>query len=85
MKKENVQQLTVKGIVIPEKWDVDGSVIGVALQDFDENEYLVEDSFGMEDLIPMLQKEVEVIGITKRRMGGRTLIRILEFREVKSA
>ena len=85
MKKHKAQQTSVEGIVVPEKWDLNGSVIGFSLQAFDENEYLVEDRTDVQDLISMLHKEVEVVGITKRGIGGKTSIRIIEFRELKNA
>jgi hypothetical protein len=84
MNEHKTRQTSVKGIVVPEKWDASGCVIGFALQAFDEKEYLVEDQLDVDSLAPMLHKEVEVIGITKRGVGGKPSIRIIEFREIKT-
>jgi hypothetical protein len=41
MKSKGIHQQIVSGILIPEKWDDKNNVIGVSIQAFDENEYIV--------------------------------------------
>ena len=52
----------LKGIVIPAGWDMYGNIVRLAIATGDEQEYLIEDHFEMEQLKSLLRKEVVVSG-----------------------
>lgn len=73
------------GIVVPARWDEVGNVIGVALQAFDENEYIIEYDGSGRLLVDWLHKSVAVTGKIRERLDGKLLLRVSSVQSVDSA
>lgn len=72
----------VRGLVIPSKWDEDGSVTAVVIASNNEIEYQVEDSSKHLDLMNYLHQLIEIDCVVTETMAGRPVIRVLEFRKI---
>jgi hypothetical protein len=79
VKSRGKQQRTVSGILIPEKWDDNNNVIGVSIQAFDENEYIVKSCRDDKDLFEFIKKKVKVAGNVFERSDGKFNIEVNHF------
>jgi len=79
VKSKGINQRTVRGILIPEKWDDKNNVIGVSIQAFDENEYIVKSCLDDKDLFEFIKKKVKVAGKVFERSDGKFNIEINRF------
>ncbi len=66
--------------MVPSQWDETGKVIGLTIQSFNENEYLVERRKTAKNLISLLHQKVQVVGRVNERLDGRKTISIREFK-----
>lgn len=82
MKSKGEYQRTVSGILIPEKWDDKNHVIGVSIQAFDENEYIVVRCPGDKNLFDLIKKKVKVFGVVFERSDGKFNIEVNRFEEL---
>jgi hypothetical protein len=73
------QRTTVDGILIPEKWDDKNNVIGVSIQAFDENEYIVKSCIDDKGLFDFIKKKVKVSGKVFERSDGKFDIEVNRF------
>jgi len=71
MKSRGMNQRTVCGLLIPEKWDDKNNVIGVSIQAFDENEYIVKSCLDDKDLFNFIKKKIKVSGNVVERSDGK--------------
>ena len=78
------QRTTVDGILIPEKWDDKNNVIGVSIQAFDENEYIVKNCPDHKDLFDLIKKKVKVAGKVFERSDGKFNIEVNHFEVMES-
>ena len=69
----------IRGLIIPERWDDNGTVLRVALHANDEKAYLVEHSRKGRELIDLIHKKVEATGKIKERLDGRILIAVKDY------
>ena len=53
---------TIKGIVIPVGWDLNGNIVKLAIATGDEQEYLIENQLKIAQLKTLLRQEVVVSG-----------------------
>ena len=79
VKSKGIQQRTVSGILIPEQWDDNSNVIGVSIQAFDENEYIVKNCRDDKDLFDFIKKKVKVVGKVFERSDGKFNIEVNRF------
>jgi hypothetical protein len=79
MKSKGMRQRTVSGIVIPNKWDGKNNVIGVSIQAFDENEYIVKSCLDNKDLLDFIKKKVMAYGKVFERSDGKFNIEVNRF------
>ena len=79
MESKGMDQRTVSGILIPETWDDKNNVIGVSIQAFDENEYIVKSCLDDKDLFDFMKKEVKVVGKVFERDDGKFDIEVNRF------
>jgi hypothetical protein len=79
MKSKGMQQRTVSGLLIPEKWDDKSNVIGVSIQAFDENEYIVKSCLDDKDLFDFIKKKIKVSGNVFERSDGKFDIEVNRF------
>ena len=79
VKSKGMNQRTVSGILIPEKWDDKNNVIGVSIQAFDENEYIVKSCLDDKELFDFIKKKVTVAGKVFERSDGKFNIEVNHF------
>ncbi len=79
MKSKGMLQRTVSGILIPDKWDDKNNVIGVSIQAFDENEYIVKSCLDDKDLLDFIKKKITVFGKVFERSDGKFNIEVNRF------
>jgi hypothetical protein len=70
--------ITIRGLIIPAKWDDGGKVTAVATSTFDEEEYLLEYNKEIDRLFSLVRKEVEVTGYV-REENGKKIIKVQKF------
>ena len=56
------QLVTIRGLAIPVEWDDGGGVIAIAINTFDEDEFIVENTDKATILFRNLREKVEVSG-----------------------
>jgi hypothetical protein len=59
----------IKGVLLPVKWDENGSVQDIALYADDENEYIIVKDTKSKEMIKLLRQEVELYGTVQRKKG----------------
>lgn len=79
MKSKGTSLQTVTGILIPDKWDDKNNVIGVSIQAFDENEYIVENYRDRKDLFDFINEKVKVTGEVYEKTDGKFSIEVNHF------
>jgi hypothetical protein len=72
--KKSNQLITVRGILLPVDWDVGGQVIALGLSGTDEKEYQIEVNDKKAELLALLQKDVEVTGLLRKRAGSSVIV-----------
>lgn len=81
--KRDVEQIRIRGIIVPADWDPAGNVIKAAILTGDEGEYLIEENKESRQLFYLLRQEVEVRGVVREEAGSK-IISVENFRETKS-
>lgn len=81
--KRYIEQIPIRGIIIPVDWDQAGNVVKAAILTGDEGEYLIEENTGSQQLFYLLRREVEVRGVVREEAGSK-IISVENFRETKS-
>jgi uncharacterized protein YfkK (UPF0435 family) len=79
MKSIGIHHRTVSGLLIPEKWDDKNNVVGVSIQAFDENEYIVTSCQDDKDLFDFIKKKIRVSGNVFERPDGKFDIEVNRF------
>lgn len=72
------KQIRVSGIVIPSCWDDDGGPTAVSVATAKEAIELVADKIAQKELIGLIHKEVEIIGLV-RKSGGKKTILVVDY------
>lgn len=81
MTRANVELITIRGIFVPESWDDEGNVTGLAILTSDEDKYVVKKDKNFDELLVFLRKEMEVDGKLRVLKSGKT-ISVQRFRPV---
>ena len=63
----------IKGVLLPVKWDENGSVQDIALYADDENEYIVVKNIKSKEMIKLLRQQVELYGTVQCKKGKHTI------------
>ena len=71
----------IKGVLLPVKWDENGSVQDIALYADDENEYIIVKNIKSKEMIRMLRQQVELYG-TVQCKNGKNIIHVEEYSQV---
>ena len=75
-RRMKAQTQTLMGVVIPYAWDENGNVSNVSLSATDDEEYVIENSFGFLDL---LQQPIQATGIVKSGKKVHRMINVKKF------
>ena len=70
----------IRGLIVPVAWDSKGTVTEVAVAAYNEDEYLLNSNTKAEELLSLIHKEVEIIGVTTGASGNRPIIEVHEYR-----
>jgi len=82
MKSDNQtgDELTpVRGILIAVDWDENGNALAAAVFDRDEEDYLVHLDAKGKELLGLVRREVEVIGVIRETTKGRKTITVKSY------
>jgi hypothetical protein len=65
--------ISVRGVIIPVKWDERGNVTAVAISTHDEEEYLIDGRERGEELKTFIREEVELTGPVREEKENRII------------
>lgn len=71
---------TIRGIVIPVDWDVDGNVLATAISSQDEHEYFVELDKKGKKMLGLIRRGIEVRGVVRKIIKGHKTITVKSYR-----
>lgn len=81
-KKKAISRNGIEGLVIPNKWDENGKVIGIVIHTDKEEIYLVAHNRMEGELLNQLQIKVRIEGKIMERLDGSKLIHVRSFRPI---
>ena len=67
--------VTLRGVVIPVDWDAEGKVIATAISTHHEDEYRIIDEKNAINMNSLINEEVEITGIYKKR-GDKKVVKV---------
>ena len=83
-KKKALNRCTIEGLVIPNKWDEEGKIIGIAIHTDKEELYLVAHNRIENELLNHLNEKVGIKGKIMERLDGSKLIHVRSFNPIVS-
>ena len=63
--------IILTGLLVPDKWDAQGAITGLALLTCNEEKYLIMPDDNLEPLLPVLRRTIELQGTVKIKMGKK--------------
>jgi hypothetical protein len=81
-KKKAVRRNAIKGLIIPNKWDENGRIIGIAIHTDQEEVYLVAHNRMESELLNHLHMKVGIKGKIMERLDGSKLIQVNNFKPI---
>ncbi len=63
--------ITITGLLVPDKWDEQGAITGLALLTGDEEKYLIKPDDDLGPLLPVLRRTIELQGTVKMEKGKK--------------
>ncbi len=73
--KDSSSLVILRGVVIPVDWDSEGKIIATAISTHHEDEYLIIDEENTIEINNLINEEVEITGIYKKR-GDKKIIKV---------
>jgi hypothetical protein len=77
-----VSKKAVEGLVLPNKWDENGKIIGIAIHTDKEEIYLVARNRMESELLSYLNLKVEIQGKMMERLDGSKIIHVSSFQPI---
>jgi hypothetical protein len=81
-KKKAISRNGIEGLVIPNKWDENGKVIGIAIHTDKEEIYIVAHNRMEAELLNQLHFKVRIEGKVMQRLDGNKLIHVSSFQPI---
>jgi hypothetical protein len=81
-KKRAVSRNGIEGLIIPNKWDENGKVIGIAVHTDKEEVYVVAHNRMAGELLSQLHIKVRIEGKIMQRLDGNKLIHVKNFQRI---
>ena len=81
-KKKAVSKNTIEGLIIPNKWDENGKIIGIAIHTNKVEIYLVAHNRMEGELLNQLHLMVRLEGKIMERLDGSRLIHVRSFKPI---
>lgn len=69
----------VSGLVIPIDWDDDGTVLGTAIFDREERQFVIQQDEVGKQLLSLLHEDVEVEATVTSQKKGHAVLRVKNF------
>jgi hypothetical protein len=63
------KELTIRGTILPAEWDADGNITSIGIGTSNEEDYLIFLNKMGEELVPFIDRKVEVEGTVKNVYG----------------
>ena len=82
VKKKAVSRNAIEGLVIPNKWNEKGQIVGIAIHTNKEDVYLVGHNRLERELLSHLHQKVGVKGKIMERLDGNKLIYATSFKHI---
>jgi hypothetical protein len=80
--KKAISRNGIEGLVIPNKWDDNGKVIGIAIHTDKEEIYIVAHNRVEKELLNQLHLKVRIEGKVMERLDGSKLIHVRSFQPI---
>ena len=74
---------TLRGLILPAKWDKDGRVLRIAINTQDENEYIIDYSGRGKELLTHIREMIEIEGKVLQRIGGALYVKVNNYSLIK--
>jgi hypothetical protein len=74
----------IAGIIVPANWDSEGNITGVAIQSYDESEYVIESNDLDRILNQFIHKPVVVTGNIKEHLDSKKFIWVLSIKAISN-
>jgi len=74
-----ISKKAVEGLIIPNKWDENGKIIGIAIHTDKEEIYIVAHNRMESELLNQLHTKVRIKGKIMERLDGNKLIHVRNF------
>ncbi len=81
-KKKDIRRNVIEGLVIPNKWDEKGRIIGIAIHTDKEDIYLVAHNRMESELLSHLHSKVAIDGKISERLDGCKLIHVKSYQPI---
>ena len=81
-KRKAISRNGVEGLIIPNKWDKNGNIIGIAIHTDKEEVYVVAHNRMEVELLNQLHIKVRIKGKTMQRLDGNKLIHVKNFQRI---
>jgi formamidopyrimidine-DNA glycosylase len=81
-KKKAVSKNDIEGLVIPNKWDEKGKIIGIAIHTDKEEMFIVAHNRMEGELLNQLHIKVKIEGRIMERLDGNKLIHVRNFQPI---
>lgn len=63
--------ITITGLLVPDKWDEQGAITGLALLTGDEGKYLIKPDDNLAPLLPVLRRTIALQGTVRMEKGKK--------------
>lgn len=81
-KKKAISRNGIEGSIIPNKWDENGNIIGIAIYTDKEEVYVVAHNRMAVELLNQLHIKVRIKGKIMQRLDGNKLIHVKNFQRI---
>ena len=81
-KRKAISRNGVEGLIIPNKWDKNGNIIGIAIHTDKEEVYVVAHNRMEVELLNQLHIKVRIKGKIMQRLDGNKLIHVKNFQRI---
>ena len=81
--KKVISKKAVEGLIIPNKWDEKGKIIGIAIHTDKEEVYIVAHNRMESELLNQLHIKVRIEGKIMQRLDGNKLIHVRNFQPIR--
>lgn len=78
------KEVAITGIILPVKWDAQGTPCSVGISSIDEEEYIVENNLESKKLLKKVKKMITAFGVVSQNENGEKVISVKKFKTLKT-